>query len=114
MPVRCAACSTSNADGAKFCAECGARLAVLCPSCGTPSTGGRFCSECGTALSAPAPPSTHEPERVGTAAPVAERRIPSVLFGDLVGFTPLSESRDPEDVRELLSRYFAAARTVVE
>ena len=37
----------------------------------------------------------------------------SVLFCDLVGFTPLSESRDPEAVRELLSRYFDRARTVI-
>ena len=37
----------------------------------------------------------------------------SVLFCDLVGFTPLSESRDPEMVRELLSEYFGVARTVV-
>ncbi len=37
----------------------------------------------------------------------------SVLFCDLVGFTPLSESRDPEAVRELLSRYFEVARTVI-
>jgi class 3 adenylate cyclase/tetratricopeptide (TPR) repeat protein len=44
---------------------------------------------------------------------VAERRVCSVLFADLVGFTPLSESRDPEDVRELLSRYFETARTVI-
>ncbi|MDX6327469.1 MAG: hypothetical protein QOK15_3823 [Nocardioidaceae bacterium] len=43
----------------------------------------------------------------------AERRVCSVLFCDLVGFTPLSEARDPEEVRELLSRYFEAARTVV-
>ena len=34
------------------------------------------------------------------------RRVTSVLFGDLVGFTSLSEARDQEDVRELLSRYF--------
>jgi class 3 adenylate cyclase/tetratricopeptide (TPR) repeat protein len=47
-------------------------------------------------------------------APVAERRVCSVLFADLVGFTPLSESRDPEEVRELLSRYFEAARTVID
>ena len=47
-------------------------------------------------------------------APVAERRITSVLFGDLVGFTPLSESRDAEDVRELLSKYFETARTLIE
>jgi class 3 adenylate cyclase/predicted ATPase len=44
---------------------------------------------------------------------VAERRVCSVLFCDLVGFTPLSESRDPEEVRELLSRYFELARTLI-
>ena len=37
----------------------------------------------------------------------------SVLFCDVVGFTPLSEARDPEAVRELLSRYFGVARTVI-
>jgi class 3 adenylate cyclase/tetratricopeptide (TPR) repeat protein len=36
-----------------------------------------------------------------------------VLFADLVGFTSLSEQRDAEDVRELLSRYFATARTII-
>ncbi len=44
---------------------------------------------------------------------MAERRVCSVLFCDVVGFTPLSESRDPEAVRELLSAYFAVARTVI-
>ena len=37
----------------------------------------------------------------------------SVLFCDVAGFTPLSEARDPEAVRELLSRYFETARTVI-
>ncbi len=46
-------------------------------------------------------------------AAVAERRVCSVLFCDVVGFTPLSEARDPEAVRELLSAYFAMARTVI-
>ena len=44
---------------------------------------------------------------------VAERRVCSVLFCDLVGFTRLSEAQDPESVRELLSRYFDVARTVI-
>jgi len=44
---------------------------------------------------------------------VAERRVCSVLFCDVAGFTPLSEARDPEAVRELLSRYFGVARTVI-
>jgi class 3 adenylate cyclase/tetratricopeptide (TPR) repeat protein len=44
----------------------------------------------------------------------AERRLVSVLFADLVGFTALSESRDPEEVRDLLSRYFDTCRRLVE
>ncbi len=72
---------------------------------GAPSAGqaaGAVAPSGGTA--AVTPPS---PERV------AERRVCSVLFCDVVGFTPLSESRDPEAVRELLSRYFDVARTVI-
>jgi len=48
-----------------------------------------------------------------TGTQVAERRVCSVLFVDLVSFTPLSETRDPEEVRELLSAYFDRARTVI-
>ena len=48
------------------------------------------------------------------AAPAAERRLVSVLFADLVGFTTLSESRDAEEVRELLSRYFDTCRRLIE
>jgi len=44
---------------------------------------------------------------------VAERRVVSVLFVDLVGFTAASEGRDAEETRELLSRYFELARTLV-
>jgi predicted ATPase/class 3 adenylate cyclase len=36
-----------------------------------------------------------------------------VLFADLVGFTALSESRDSEEVRELLSRYFDLSRNLI-
>ena len=47
-------------------------------------------------------------------APVAERRLVSVLFADLVGFTTASEARDAEDTRELLTRYFDSSRQIVE
>ena len=83
--------------------------------------GDRFCRSCGFQLSAG--PAARPAQSVAQSAaqsaagpdrePVAERRVCSVLFCDLVGFTPLSESRDPEAVRELLSRYFAIARTVI-
>jgi class 3 adenylate cyclase len=38
----------------------------------------------------------------------------SVLFCDVVGFTPLSEARDPEAVRELLSQYFAVEELALD
>jgi class 3 adenylate cyclase/tetratricopeptide (TPR) repeat protein len=47
-------------------------------------------------------------------APVAERRLVSVLFADLVGFTTTSEGRDAEETRELLTRYFDSSRRIVE
>src|SRR5205823_12754408 len=50
----------------------------------------------------------------GVDAPTTERRIVSVLFADLVGFTPASEQRDPEETRELLSRYFDTCKTLIE
>ncbi len=91
-----------------FCSNCGSALARSCPACGAANEpDDRFCGDCGAPLDAS-----------GTAnaatAPVAERRLVSVLFGDLVGFIPLSEDRDPEEVRELLSRYFDTARQVIE
>src|SRR5207247_6511296 len=46
-------------------------------------------------------------------SPTAERRLVSVLFVDLVGFTTLSETRDAEEVRELLTRYFDTSRTLI-
>src|SRR5205807_6116207 len=46
--------------------------------------------------------------------PAAERRLVSVLFADLVGFTAMSEARDAEEVRELLSRYFDICRRLIE
>ncbi len=108
--MTCTSCGTENKAGRKFCANCGAALLAACPSCGAANDpGDRFCGDCGTALDADAeaPASTARPERV------AERRLVSVLFADLVGFTTLSESRDAEEVRELLSRYFETAQTLI-
>src|SRR5205085_7140810 len=53
------------------------------------------------------------PRAVEQRVAVAERRLVSVLFADLVGFTTLSESRDPEEVRELLSRYFDGCKRLI-
>src|SRR5204863_9082807 len=68
----------------------------------------KFCGECGTPLVAEAPLAAAEP-----ASGVAERRLVSVLFVDLVGFTAASEQRDSEETRDLLSRYFDSARQLI-
>ena len=94
-----------------------------CPSCGLsypPEF--RFCPTCGIALTSsrsetPARAedlASHNAHTVAESRPtLAERRLVSVLFLDLVGFTTLSESLDPEDVREIQSLYFETARAAV-
>jgi class 3 adenylate cyclase len=100
----CAACGVENAASRKFCGGCGTSLALVCGACQSLNEPGtRFCGECGSALESVSTKDTR----------AAERRLVSVLFADLVGFTTLSEGRDPEEVREFLSRYFEIARTLV-
>jgi class 3 adenylate cyclase/tetratricopeptide (TPR) repeat protein len=126
--VACSNCGTTNPVGAKFCTECAARLAVACPACGTANgPTAKFCSECATPLigagsgMAPIAVAGVIPERrasspAGAAqagAPVAERRLVSILFADLVGFTAFAEERDSEDVRDTLTRYFDIATDVI-
>ena len=107
--MRCPACGEENLDGRKFCGECGAQLALVCSECGTANTpGAKFCGECGHQLQGAATSLTAE------TAPAAERKLVSVLFADLVGFTSASEARDAEETRELLSRYFDTCRRLIE
>ncbi|HEY8842669.1 MAG TPA: adenylate/guanylate cyclase domain-containing protein, partial [Gaiellaceae bacterium] len=106
--MTCSTCGTENRVGRMFCSNCGSVLARSCLACGAANEpDDRFCGDCGAPLDASG-------SAIAATAPVAERRLVSVLFGDLVGFTPLSEDRDPEEVRELLSRYFDTARQVIE
>lgn len=47
-------CQFENREGAKFCKECGKKLELVCPECGTFYTPGiKFCDECGLDLSKP-------------------------------------------------------------
>jgi class 3 adenylate cyclase len=115
--VRCSNCQSEVLTGQKFCPECGVRLDAACAACGAAlSPNAKFCPECGTPTQAAGRPSAtaSAPPAAAAEVPVAERRLVSVLFADLVGFTAASEDRDPEETRELLSRYFELARERVE
>ncbi len=80
---------------------------LRCPRCGTPTVpGGRFCFHCGLPL---------QTENGLGADEGAERRVVTVLFGDLSDFTAWAEDLDPERVGEVTDRVLAAlARDVAE
>jgi class 3 adenylate cyclase/tetratricopeptide (TPR) repeat protein len=78
--------------------------ALSCPACGTPTVpGARFCFACGVPL---------DPTQLGNAEG-AERRVVTVLFGDLSDFTAWAEDLDPERVGQVIDRVLAALADVV-
>ncbi len=89
-------------------------MSIKCPSCGSESPDeAKFCSNCGTKLAAAdgAPPARRTPTSDGMRA---ERRQLTVMFCDIAGSTKLSEQLDPEDLMEVVRRYQAACAEVIE
>jgi class 3 adenylate cyclase/tetratricopeptide (TPR) repeat protein len=79
---------------------------VICPQCGADNPEqARFCWSCGQALAMASR---------ARAAPAEERKVVTVLFSDLVGFTARSDRADPEDVRASLRPYHAMAKQQIE
>ncbi|HET6623503.1 MAG TPA: adenylate/guanylate cyclase domain-containing protein [Gaiellaceae bacterium] len=75
---------------------------IVCPTCGEENAErARFCSSCGAALAAEVPAGE-------------ERKVVSVLFVDLVGFTSRSDKADPEDVRATLRPYHERVKADIE
>src|SRR5437899_9869845 len=137
--MECPQCRHVNPPETKFCGECGTRLQSLCPACQAvnPPTN-KFCSECGQRLTggAPAPPAAvagapvvpparfaspeaytpkHLAEKILTSrsAIEGERKIVTVMFSDVSGFTAMSERLDPEDVHAIMDRAFAVTLDAV-
>lgn len=76
-------------------------LSEACSNCGSEiPDGNAFCGKCGTALV--------------RSEPVVERRLLTVLFCDLVGSTNLSDTLDPEDLRDITNAYHVASVKVIE
>jgi class 3 adenylate cyclase/tetratricopeptide (TPR) repeat protein len=116
--MACPGCGADTRPNQKFCAECGVSLALACPSCGTPYEGSpKYCAECGAGLAVNGAPATLagavSSNGHADSAPIAERKLVSVLFADLVGFTTLAERRDAEAVREQLTEYFGLAQEII-
>src|SRR5215468_420255 len=83
--VKCPRCGRENPVGQKFCGDCGSRLALTCPDCGSTANppGQKFCGACGQSLE-------------------GERKQVTVLFADLKGSMELLADRDPEEARGML------------
>src|SRR5256714_8768009 len=105
----CPSCSTENPATARFCMACGTALPRACPHCGEAAPAeARFCMSCGGSLetvTAPVPapgPTAPAPARPPLLS--EERRQVTVLVADVSGYTAMSESMDPEDVKGLIDR----------
>ena len=111
--MHCPRCQHENPPPAKFCLECGSRLAPTCAQCGTAlPAGAKFCLECGKPIDPSPGPSPspqvytpkHLAEKILTSksALEGERKQVTVLFADLKGSMELLADRDPEEARKLL------------
>jgi class 3 adenylate cyclase len=75
----------------------------ICPHCGKQNPeDAKFCNECAAPLAE------------ATTLALEERKVVSVLFCDLAGFTAASEGADPEDVRARIRPYHARLREEIE
>ena len=102
MSAGCPACGFLNTGDAVFCGRCGGVLGPTCSACGAGplAPGIVFCTTCGAELA--------------RSAVALERKVVSVVFVDVVGFTSMSEALDPEDVRRVLDPYYLRAREELE
>jgi class 3 adenylate cyclase len=111
--MNCSSCDFENADGLKFCVQCGAPAAKRCANCGftNPPTA-RFCGECAAQLNGtparqlPSQISMHrvfetEIEKADKLSE-GERKTVTALFADIKGSTELMEPLDPEEAREIV------------
>jgi len=102
--VTCSGCRSETAPGFAFCPRCGRRLPSPCAACGFACEPDfAFCPRCGAPVESKKIPAPVKPDGTGREA---DRRLVTVLFADLSGFTALAERLDPEEVRAFQSALF--------
>jgi class 3 adenylate cyclase/predicted ATPase len=110
--MRCSGCGADNRPDRRYCAKCGAPLALTCAACAfTNEPGAEFCGGCGQRLARRAEPAEVSPG--GAPVRPAERRHLTVMFCDLVGSTDLAGRLDPEELREHIRAYQATSADVI-
>jgi class 3 adenylate cyclase/tetratricopeptide (TPR) repeat protein len=125
--MRCSNCDTDNLEARRFCLHCGARLSLVCPDCHFENQpGDRFCGGCGQSFVQSSTPSTvilalqeklkniqrYLPQ--GLADKIlsqrhkieGERRLVTVMFCDMEGFTALTARLGPERAYGLMDEVY--------
>jgi class 3 adenylate cyclase/tetratricopeptide (TPR) repeat protein len=117
----CPNCRTELPEGSLFCKECGRKLELTCTECGnTIPPDSKFCLKCGHDLRKPKEamaidyqaPRSYTPKFLvdkiltSRSAIEGERKLVTVLFADVAGFTAMGEKLDPEDVHEIMDGCF--------
>ncbi|HEY9854388.1 MAG TPA: adenylate/guanylate cyclase domain-containing protein, partial [Stenomitos sp.] len=91
--MNCPSCQAPISPGTRFCGNCGSKLAASCPGCRHDNPAGSlYCESCGLPMAAATGP--------------GDRRVVTVLFTDVSGFTAMSEKLDPEAVTSIVNRFF--------
>jgi hypothetical protein len=123
----CPKCQFENPDGVKFCVECGSKLEIICSKCGYenfPSY--KFCGECGQGLTSSTQPPPKDLsfaekfDKIQRYLPKGltdkilaqkkriegERKVVTIMFCDMKGFTPLTEKLGPEETFSFMDKVF--------
>ncbi|MBE9521803.1 MAG: AAA family ATPase [Proteobacteria bacterium] len=125
--MKCPKCQFKNREGAKFCKKCGAKLELGCPSCGHAyEPDSAFCDECGHNLILPAEPTPKDLsfdeklDKIQRYLPKGltekilsqrdkiegERKLVTVMFCDMEGFTGLTEKLGPEKAFSIMDQVY--------
>ena len=119
--MKCPACKNELPGGSKFCNLCGRKLEPTCPGCGQSIPADtRFCVGCGYDLTDPArvphpdynslhsytPKHLTDKVLTSRSAIEGERKLVTVMFADVAGFTSMGEKLDPEDLHLIMNNCF--------
>ncbi len=125
--MKCPHCQVTYTENSKFCSQCGHKLEVVCARCQTVSRpGSKYCSECGRSLSEAGGTKSNrsllgkEAEKIRKYLPQGlvskilsqkgkiegERKLVTVMFCDMEGFTRLVEELGPEESYSIMDQVY--------